>query len=376
MSTQASTAVAPRDTAARLFEQYGAQLYRFCLGRLRSPEEAEDAVQSTFLRVYKALGKGTAPEYEAAWLYKIAHNVCLSRRDVVGRRRAFETPTDLDDIEYALAAPETHHEELAGLSDALAGMPANLRQAILLREWQGLSYAEIAVAMDTTVSAVETLIFRARKHLATTLEPERDKPQRVAGLLAGLLGWFRNLLSVAGPAKVAAGAALLAVGAAGIGTAAELQTGSGAHRPKPSPTPTAVAHIAGVRGTPAPLSVSHTATVTFTSSVAAAVPVAHSSPPAAPSGAASPSDSTPATPSAAAPSAPSVPLPAVQAPATTPPALPAAPLPGITTPPVAPPVSPPAVQTPSVTLPAAPAVPSVPAVPLPTVTLPVSLPGH
>lgn len=369
MRTQSSTAAAPRDTAARLFEQYGPQLYRFCLGRLRSPEEAEDAVQSTFLRVYKSLGKGTAPEYEAAWLYKIAHNVCLSRREVVGRRRAFETPQDLDEIEYALAAPETRREELAGLSDALADMPPNLRQAILLREWQGLSYAEIAVAMDTTVSAVETLIFRARKHLAAALEPEERKPRKVAGLLAGVLGRFRDLLSVAGPAKVAAGAALLAVGAAGVGTAVELHTGSAANGPKRSPTPTVVAQIAAVPGARRP--VLRSTRLTFRASVPAA-PAADSIPSApapAPAPAALAATPTPTMVDTAAASAPNLPVPAVEAPPTTTPALPAASLPGIAPPPVTrPPVTQPTVQTPTVTLPEAPA--------LPTVTLPVSLPGH
>src|SRR5579871_5941031 len=131
---QAPVAAGPADTAARLFTEYGPQLYRFCLGRMRSREEAEDAVQSTFLRVYRALDRGEVPQYEAAWLYKIAHNVCLSRREVMGRRSRLETPQDLDEIEWALAAPESQHDELSGLADALAAMPPNLRQAVLLRE--------------------------------------------------------------------------------------------------------------------------------------------------------------------------------------------------------------------------------------------------
>src|SRR5436305_4397877 len=104
---QALASAGPRDNgAARLFEQYGPQLYRFCLGRMRSHEEAEDALQSTFLRVHNALAKGTAPGFEAAWLYKIAHNVCLSRRGVIGRRGQIETLHDFEGIDYALAAPE------------------------------------------------------------------------------------------------------------------------------------------------------------------------------------------------------------------------------------------------------------------------------
>ena len=363
-----ATAAAPRDTAARLFEQYGPQLYRFCLGRLRSREEAEDAVQSTFLRVYRSLDKGTAPEYEAAWLYKIAHNVCLSRREVVGRRSEFETPRDLDEIEYAIAAPETHHEELAGLSDALADMPLNLRQAILLREWQGLSYAEIADAMGTTVSAVETLIFRARKHLAAALEPERRKPQTLAGLVAGLLGRFRDLLSVAGTAKVAAGAALLAVGAAGVGTAVELQNGDAATGPKPSAsTPAAVS--AAVPGSP--VVASHAITATFTKAAAVAGPSSSAvTPPSPSSGTPAAVGDTPpafAAPQQAAAATASVSVPDVKAPTVTA-LLPSEPLPGITPPAVT-------VQAPAVTLPALPSVPTVATPTVPAATLPVALPG-
>src|SRR5579864_4840204 len=229
---QALSAAAPESDAARLFEQYGPQLYRFCLGRMRSREEAEDALQSTFLRVHKALAKGAVPEFEAAWLYKIAHNVCLSRHDVIGRRGKHETVQDLDTID----------DELVGLSDALAVMPPKLRQALLLREWQGLSYAEIATAMGTTVSAVETLIFRARRHLAGALETDGRTPVVSRGLSIGaLLGRLRALLVGAGPAKLAAGAALMAIGGAGIGSAVALNQPD-AWRPTPvtsSPQPAA-----------------------------------------------------------------------------------------------------------------------------------------
>jgi len=202
-------AVSTASPAARLFEQYGDQLYRFCLGRMRSREEAEDAVQSTFLRAHKALERGVVPEYEAAWLYKIAHNVCLTRRAVIARHGQTIPLDDRDDIEVALAAPEGRSDELWGLPDALASLSPKLRQAILLREWQGLSYAEIAETMETTVSAVETLIFRARRDLATALSAE--KPKRRSKLLDVLAALF-------GP-KLAFGAALLARGGAGVGTA-------------------------------------------------------------------------------------------------------------------------------------------------------------
>jgi RNA polymerase sigma-70 factor (ECF subfamily) len=167
------SAAAPQAEAAQvsdLYLRYRAPLYRYCRAQLPSHHEAEDAVQSTFLRVFTALRKGVEPECEAAWLYKIAHNVCLSRRLGSMRRARVEGPHDFHDLEDRLAAPEPgRRDELSSLNDALARMPENLRRVILLREWQGLSYAEIAEVLEISISAVETLIFRGRRHLAKAL---------------------------------------------------------------------------------------------------------------------------------------------------------------------------------------------------------------
>jgi RNA polymerase sigma factor (sigma-70 family) len=242
-----------------LFAHYREQLYRFCLARLRSREEAEDAVQNVFMRVHMALQRGVVPRFEAAWLYKIAHNVCLSRVESTARRARVESPQPLDDEDYAAAAPEASYDELAGLSEALHAMPANLRQALVLREWQGLSYAEIAEAMGTTVPAVETLIFRARRHLAAALEqgvpaPRRRLAARILDVVAlrGLLLRLRGLFAGAAPAKLAAGAALLALGGGGLGAAVALSDSSAQPTPvvptvAPSPAVAAVARHASPR---------------------------------------------------------------------------------------------------------------------------------
>jgi RNA polymerase sigma-70 factor (ECF subfamily) len=63
-----------------LFERHSRRILGYCLRRLRSREDAEDAVQQTFLNAYRGLAKGTTPRSELAWLFKIAENVCLSRR--------------------------------------------------------------------------------------------------------------------------------------------------------------------------------------------------------------------------------------------------------------------------------------------------------
>ncbi len=160
---------AAADRAAALYTRYGRQIYAFCLSRLRDPHEAEDAAQSTFLNAFRAFGKGAAPEFESAWLYRIATNVCFSRQRAAVRRRRIESPADLGAIAHELAGRSPDADALVGLGEALGDIPERQRQALLLREWHGLSYNEIADTLGLTQSAVETLIFRARRSLAAAL---------------------------------------------------------------------------------------------------------------------------------------------------------------------------------------------------------------
>lgn len=164
--------VAPEAAATHdLYERYSRQIYGFCLHQLGSREDAEDAVQTTFLNAFRGLRRGISPDAESAWLYKIAHNVCLTRRRSTYRRGRVETPGDIQALEEFVAAPpRSGADDLMELQDALAGMPPSQRTAILLREWRGLSYREIAEEMGLTQAAVETLIFRARRSLAEGLE--------------------------------------------------------------------------------------------------------------------------------------------------------------------------------------------------------------
>src|SRR5207253_4608834 len=115
-----------------------------CLMQLRNREEAEDAVQTTFLNAFRGLESGVVPEFESAWLYKIAQHVCLTRRRSWSRRRQVESPDDFANVQEVVGAPMRDTGELEGLTDALRALPEQQRRAILLREWQGLTYKEIA----------------------------------------------------------------------------------------------------------------------------------------------------------------------------------------------------------------------------------------
>jgi RNA polymerase sigma factor (sigma-70 family) len=211
--------------ATDLYERYASRLYGFCLHRLGSREEAEDAVQTTFLNAFRGLSRGVVPTSESAWLFKIAENVCLSRHRASFRRRRLEAPGDLAAVEETVAAPERADEELIPLEDALADMPEAQRRALLLREWQGLSYREIAAELEVSQSAVETLIFRARRSLARRLEAPRERLRRVGQAIdvGAALSALKAALSTGAVVKAAvAGVALTG-----------LVAGVAANRPQP-----------------------------------------------------------------------------------------------------------------------------------------------
>jgi RNA polymerase sigma factor (sigma-70 family) len=224
-----------------LYERYAPQIFGFCVNQLGSRDEAEDAVQTTFLNAHRALQRGVTPEAELPWLYKIAHNVCLTRRRSARRRVRVETPSDLDAVQDVLPAPTRDaNDELLRLTDALGDMPPSQRRAILLREWRGLSYHEIAAELKLSQSAVETLIFRARRTLASKLRTDGDGPNVIARIrkafdAGALLTGLKTLLEGGAAAKIAA----VAVVAGGATVAA---TAPHHHAQKPK-NPKAVAAI-------------------------------------------------------------------------------------------------------------------------------------
>ena len=216
--TMAAVSPVGRDAAADaltgLYERHAGGVFQFCLRWLRSREEAEDAAQTTFLYAFRGLDRGVVPALERPWLLSIARNVCLSRSDAA-RRRAVEVAQDPHTLEETVAAP-AQANELDGLTSALASLTDQQRQAILLREWHGLSYREIAEQLELSQAAVETLLFRARRSLARRLRPVG---------LGSFLPWLRSLAE-SGAAKV------VTVGAVAIAAATTTGAISIAHQPE------------------------------------------------------------------------------------------------------------------------------------------------
>lgn len=211
-----SAANAPVDSAAARAEEldrhYRADVLSYCLRRLHSREEAEDAAQMIFLNAYRSLAAGTVPRLELAWLYSIAENVVAYKWRTISRRSQFEVPVDADDLAHLATTEEASDApDLSGVVEALSELPAMERRAIMLREWRGFSYREVADELGVSNKAVERLLTRGRRGL-------RRNGRRIAGFG---LPWpaLKSLFSTGVVAKGLVGAASVAL----IATAVPLE---------------------------------------------------------------------------------------------------------------------------------------------------------
>jgi RNA polymerase sigma factor (sigma-70 family) len=152
-----------RRAIAAIFERYKQELYRFCLGILGEPEDAEDALQNTMVKVLKAL---PGEEREIAlrpWLYRIAHNEAVELRRT---KRPIQALDDyLVDGRSSVAERAEQREQLGWLLRDLADLPDRQRTALVMRELNGLDFAEIGAALDTSAAVVRQSLYEARRNL-------------------------------------------------------------------------------------------------------------------------------------------------------------------------------------------------------------------
>jgi RNA polymerase sigma-70 factor (ECF subfamily) len=203
-----------------LYQRNAGRIFGFCLSRLRRREDAEDAVQTTFLYAFRSLRRGVVPLVESAWLLGIARNVCLERWEAAGKRGRVETTVDPAVLDESTPALPEHPDELIGLDDALTHLPTQQRRAVLLRDWRGLSYDEVAGQLGVSRSCVETLIFRGRRSLAEYLRDGAAATRRKLGSLVNLGSLLSAARTVFGggaaATKVAAIVTVVAVSGGGV----------------------------------------------------------------------------------------------------------------------------------------------------------------
>ncbi len=151
-----------------LYRRHAATVYRYSLAVLGNHADAEDVTQTTFMNAYRALAQGVKPRKAENWLLTIAHNQIRQHfRRTLGKPMEVE----LDETLARAAEPEERSEpSVADVLRALQKLTPTQRSAIVMREFEGRSYAEMAGILGLTPSALEALLFRARRALAEQLE--------------------------------------------------------------------------------------------------------------------------------------------------------------------------------------------------------------
>jgi RNA polymerase sigma factor (sigma-70 family) len=162
-----------------LYRAHAADVYRYALALTGNPADAEDVAQTTFMNAYRALARGERPQKPRNWLIAITHNVCRQRFRQASRRPA-EVEFEEDVAEAVVPSDEAPTG--ADIQRALGHLALNQRAALVMRELEGRSYAEIAEMLGLSVAAVETLIFRARRALREQLEGSLTCSQAEAAL--------------------------------------------------------------------------------------------------------------------------------------------------------------------------------------------------
>ncbi|HEY7179626.1 MAG TPA: sigma-70 family RNA polymerase sigma factor [Gaiella sp.] len=165
--------MAATETSARastvldeLYRHHVGDVYRYTYAVLGNHADAEDVTQTTFVNALRALERGERPDDPSRWLVVIAHNLVRQRwRQAAARPALVELGA-----EVPAAGEDDEALELGELVRALQRIPETQREAIVMRELEGRSYREIAAVLGLSTSALETLLFRARRSLAEELE--------------------------------------------------------------------------------------------------------------------------------------------------------------------------------------------------------------
>jgi RNA polymerase sigma factor (sigma-70 family) len=167
-----------------LYDRYATAILRYCRSLLRSTQEAEDVQQEVFVTALSALRNGAGPDSFRPWLYRVAHNACISH---MRAKRPTLVAVDGELVASATTEPASEErEELRQLLDDLSALPEVQRGALLLREMDGFSYEQVGEVLGLPVTTVRSTIFRARSTLQGLAEARDAKCEEIQAELSEL----------------------------------------------------------------------------------------------------------------------------------------------------------------------------------------------
>ncbi|HKX37253.1 MAG TPA: RNA polymerase sigma factor RpoE [Burkholderiales bacterium] len=165
-----------------LVEKYQRKLARLLSRFIRDPAEVEDVTQEAFIKAYRALPAFRGDSAFYTWLYRIGINTAKNYLMAMGRRAPTSTEVEAEEAEgfeegeqlRDINTPESvllSNEIAQTVNSTIEKLPEELRRAIQMREIEGMSYEDIAQAMDCPIGTVRSRIFRAREAIAEQLRP-------------------------------------------------------------------------------------------------------------------------------------------------------------------------------------------------------------
>ena len=178
-----------QDAFALLVIKYQRRVQRLIGRMVRDVDLVEDIAQETFIRAYRALHQFRGDAQFYTWLYRIAVNTAKKflldlKRDPTVSESALKSNEDDDETSWTTNEPTTDEtpesvlaakEVASAVNAALEALPEDLRQALTLREIEGLSYDEISEAMNCPIGTVRSRIFRARESISAKVKPMLEK---------------------------------------------------------------------------------------------------------------------------------------------------------------------------------------------------------
>ena len=158
-----------------IYNRYKGPVYSFCYKMLHNSDAAEDVMQETFLRIYENRDRLLKTSAFKSWLFTIARNQCLNSIRKSGKQEGLSDENA--EFVVTLETPFSEMEksdQVQFVTCFLESLKPDYREILILREYQNLSYEEIAAITRTSISAVKSRLFKARKKLGRLMESVLD----------------------------------------------------------------------------------------------------------------------------------------------------------------------------------------------------------
>lgn len=159
-----------------VYREYAQMVFNLCLRMVGNREEAEDLAQDVFLRIHRHLGRFSGRSALKTWIYRVTINYCRSK---LSRKRWFTRTLKEEDeeggvqLEDPARSPESEtlaHDDARTVMKALLQVKPKFREAVVLRDLEGMSYDEIAEVLKVRIGTVRSRIARGRDQLRKALE--------------------------------------------------------------------------------------------------------------------------------------------------------------------------------------------------------------